>query len=129
MYEGRKVRLQQSLLNPISLKPFLNYMYVHAFVFSADQVMLEDFEFKLEPITKCYDTTQEIGALGKGSGTPGAGSVEKILGRPKNGYDTEAKFTEVITPQMDGVEWMSETQKSAYDHFATKDGMGIVVSL
>jgi hypothetical protein len=74
---GQLVHLQQNLLYPVQLKPLLSRLWVYV-----DQTQVEGtyerdmrqpFWFQLEPVTKTYNTKQEIQSLigGKGEWSPG----------------------------------------------------------
>jgi hypothetical protein len=58
------IKIRQSILKPISLKPYLPYTFIGAFVLDADfERVVDTFTFKLEPITKIYDTSEEVEEL------------------------------------------------------------------
>ena len=58
---GRNLKYDQDILNPFPEKYFLDYSYIDAYVFSnVTETPLQKFSFKLSPVAKCYDTTEEI---------------------------------------------------------------------
>lgn len=125
VYGGKKIKIQQSLLEPVSLKPFWEYSQVQAFVFSANEVLLDEFEFRAADIGQFYNTNEEIEKLiqGQNNGITFEGNAGKKW--EKNGSELEHTFNDWLSSYMDEVEWLSEhRQKSEYDHFARKDGMG-----
>ncbi len=126
--DGERRKIQHSLLKPVSTKPFFELMHVHAFVFSANQVLVDDFSFRAAPIARYYNTNEEIEKLIYGGNGEGPDNLIYESGaKPwlKNGQETEAKFYEWLKDQgWEYIEWISQKKKSMYDHLGIKDEVG-----
>lgn len=78
---GKDVEFKQSILEPIPISIFLDYIWIEAFVVSAaTERVIERFEFKLKPISDFYNTAEEV----------------HKLGITKDGNNLEVEFGEVL---------------------------------
>ena len=69
---GERVEIKQQILKPVSLKPYLNYTSIHAYVCEPHphtgffNHVVDEFEFPLAPVAAIYNTDEEVAALGSG---------------------------------------------------------------
>lgn len=73
LVNDQEFKIKQSYFNPVNLKLLLPYAHIRAKMFSgwkyqnekylSDRDVMETFEFKITPISGCYDTSEEVKEL------------------------------------------------------------------
>jgi len=85
---GDRVEIKPDLLHPIDMRPYLPYTRIHAFVCAPDPLtgfydkVVSEFEFPLEPVSKCYNTDEEVEGL--------------LSGELEQGIKVERQFCRVL---------------------------------
>ncbi len=69
---GERIEIKQDILHPIDMAPYLPYTRIHVFVCVPDpqtgfyDKVVNEFEFPLEPVSKIYNTDEEVDGLMSG---------------------------------------------------------------
>ncbi len=102
LINGQELHVKQSYFNPVNLKLLLRYAHLRAKMFSGwkyqtekyltDKDIIDTFSFKIQPISACYDTSEEI--------------KELLTSEMKKGIEREKEALEILKTQFPEGSWI-----------------------